>query len=119
MLALAESRGSKLRVASVALGLGIALAFAWKLGFFGLTDRAALGVTIERARSLRNVGLFFVLAYGLAAGIGVPATPLTIIGGALFGSRLGVPMNWMGAMLAATIGFAITKSTGLRASRRT
>jgi uncharacterized membrane protein YdjX (TVP38/TMEM64 family) len=119
MLSSDDGRGGSARVALVVFGLGIALVIAWKLGFFGLTDRVALSETIERARSMRNLSLLFVITYALAAGIGVPATPLTIAGGALFGARLGVPMNWMGEMLAAMIGFAIARSTGLRAGRRT
>jgi uncharacterized membrane protein YdjX (TVP38/TMEM64 family) len=110
---------SPLRVAAIVVVLGIALAFAWKIGLFGLSDRAALAATIERARSMRYLSLAFVGTYAIAAGIGVPATPLTLAGGALFGARLGIPMNWLGEMLGAALAFAITRSTGLRAGRRT
>jgi phospholipase D1/2 len=119
VLSSAERRSGPVRAALLVAGIAIALAFAWKLGFFGLTDRAAFLATIQRARSLRNLSLVYIAIYALAAGIGVPAIPLTLAGGALFGARLGIPMNWAGQMLAAMLGFAISRSTGMRAGPRT
>jgi uncharacterized membrane protein YdjX (TVP38/TMEM64 family) len=47
----------------------------------------------------------------------VPATPLTLAGGALFGARLGVALNWGGELLAALLAFAAVRATGFRGRR--
>jgi len=113
-----SKRPSALRLGTVALCLSVAIALLWKLGLFQLEDRAALVAVIERVRSTRFISIFFVATYAMAAAVGVPATPLTLAGGALFGAPLGIALNWLGEFLAALLAFAIARATGLRAGTR-
>ncbi len=99
----------------MAVGLAAALWLAWRAGLFGLHDRVALVAAIERARAVPFIAALFVATYACAAAIGVPATPLTLAGGALFGIPNGIALNWVGEMLAALLAFAVTRATGLRA----
>jgi uncharacterized membrane protein YdjX (TVP38/TMEM64 family) len=102
------------RIGIVLLVVAVALLGAWRAGLFALGDRAALAAAIERARAVRYVGPLFVITYAIAAAVGVPATPFTLAGGALFGIPLGIALNWLGEMMAAVLAFATTRATGLR-----
>lgn len=110
----ADGRPSAARVGIVVIGVVAALLVARHLGLFELGDRVALVAAIERARSTPYVMPLFVTAYAVGAAVGVPATPFTLAGGALFGIPLGISLNWLGEMLAAALAFAITRATGLR-----
>ena len=100
------SRGRALvRVAVlVALLLGVAL-LAWKLGLFRLRDRAALAAAIQRVHGLPFLVPGFVLAYALAVTFGLPASPLTLAGGVLFGFWRGSLFNWRGATSGASLAY--------------
>jgi uncharacterized membrane protein YdjX (TVP38/TMEM64 family) len=52
-----------------------------------------------------------VLVYAIGSAVGVPVTPLTLAGGALFGVRYGIPLNWVGAMLGAILSFGVLRGT--------
>jgi len=78
---------------------------AWKLGLFGLHDRAQLVVFIQGIRGLRGAKIVFVTLYAVASAIGVPASPLTLAGGAIFGVAWGIGLNWIGAMAGALLTF--------------
>ncbi|MDB4876764.1 MAG: integral rane protein [Gemmatimonadetes bacterium] len=107
-----------MRVAAVLVVVGVILFAAWKAGLFALDDRAELAAAIERARAVPYVAPLFVLTYAIAAAVGVPATPFTLAGGALFGIPLGIGLNWLGEMMAALLAFGITRATGVRAGAR-
>lgn len=107
-----------LRIAIVLAIVAAVLLVAWRSGLFALEDRAQLAAAIDRARSVPFVIPLFVLVYAIAAAAGVPASPLTLAGGALFGPWLGCVLNWTGAMLAATLAFFGTRATGLRATKQ-
>lgn len=107
-----------MRVAAVLVVVGVILFAAWKAGLFALDDRAELAAAIERARAVPYVAPLFVLTYAIAAAVGVPATPFTLAGGALFGIPLGIGLNWLGEMMAALLAFGITRATGVRTGAR-
>jgi len=91
----------------------VAAAIAAKsLGLFELTDRKHLADAIQRVQDVRGIAVWFVLAYALIAGLGLPATPLTLAGGAIFGTALGSGLNWTGAVLGATIGHLLARQLG-------
>ncbi|MEP6834294.1 MAG: hypothetical protein ABJB74_12940, partial [Gemmatimonas sp.] len=57
----------------------VAAAFAAKgFGLFELTDRKQLADAIQRVQDVRGIAIWFVLAYALIAGLGLPATFLTL-----------------------------------------
>ena len=59
---------------------------AWKFGFFALRDPKRLAEAVRRARDIRLIAPLFVVSYAVIAGLGLPATPLTLAGGAIFGT---------------------------------
>ena len=53
-----------------------------------------LAAAIERARGAPLIAVAFVATYAIATAAGVPATPFTLAGGALFGAGWGIALNW-------------------------
>jgi uncharacterized membrane protein YdjX (TVP38/TMEM64 family) len=94
--------------------VAVVATLAWRAGLFKLHDKAVLIAAIDRARTVPFVGVLFVATYAIGAAFGVPATPLTLAGGALFGISEGIALNWLGEMAAASIAFAVTRATGIR-----
>ncbi len=86
--------------------VGIALMVAARTGLFAAHDRDALLIFITRVRTSQHSMLLFVSCYALAASVGVPVTPLTLAGGVIFGPSLGILLNWISDMLAASLAFA-------------
>ncbi|MEO7363301.1 MAG: VTT domain-containing protein, partial [Gemmatimonadaceae bacterium] len=99
-------------LAAFVLLLVAAAITAKSLGLFELTDRKHLAEAIQRVQDVRGIALWFVLAYALIAGLGLPATPLTLAGGGIFGTVLGSGLNWTGAVLGATIGHILARQLG-------
>ena len=94
----------RLVVAAVVL---VAIAAAARLlAGDALADPAAL---VTRLRGTPAIIPLFVIAYALAAAFALPATPFTLVGGALFGVGLGSLLNWLGATLGATGSFLIAR----------
>jgi uncharacterized membrane protein YdjX (TVP38/TMEM64 family) len=114
----ADGRARAVRVAAVAAIVAGVLIIAWKAGLFALEDREALMAAIERARTVRFLPALFVATYAIAAAVGVPATPLTLAGGALFGVELGIVFNWLGEALAAHLAFGLVRATGITVGGR-
>ncbi len=102
------------------LGLVIAVAAlaAWRIGLFDLRDRRRLAAVVRRARGVPAVAPLFVAVYAMVAAFGLPATPLTLAGGAIFGTVLGSLLNWLGAVLGATGSWALARWLGQDTVRR-
>jgi uncharacterized membrane protein YdjX (TVP38/TMEM64 family) len=101
------------RTALVAAMLCIVSLLAWRGGLFSLGDRERLAAAIDHVRDVPHLAPLFVGLYAIAAAVGVPATPLTLAGGALFGAYLGVALNWTGELLAALLAFGTVRATGI------
>ena len=99
---------------AVVLGLVIATAslIAWRLGFFTLRDPQRLAAAIRQAREIRGIVPLFVGAYALVTTFGLPAFPLTLAGGAMFGLGLGSALNWAGAVLGACGSYGLARLLG-------
>lgn len=95
-----------------AAGLG---ARAAGLGRF--TDPATLVAAIRDFAAVPAAPLLFIAAYALVASFGLPGTPLTLAGGAIFGALGGTLYNWIGATLGATGAFFLARSLGKDAVR--
>lgn len=81
--------------------------------------------TIESAQLqgwLRSTGVWapvlFMLLYTIATVLVMPSTPLNLLGGALFGPWLGALWTSAGAMMAAIVTFAFTRTIGREAIAR-
>ncbi len=99
------------------LVLTAAALLAWKLGAFELLDRRTLLATIREVRSHRLLVPTFVAAYVVAVTFGLPASPFTLAGGALFGVWRGFLLNWLGASLGAFLAFLFAGSLCKEACR--
>ena len=114
-----KSRGAVMMRFGILLVLLAAAGFAaWRLGFFDLRDPRHLAAAVRRAREVRAIAPLFVLIYAVVAAFGLPATPLTLAGGAIFGTVLGSILNWSGAVLGAIGSFVLAKALGHDALRR-
>lgn len=113
---MSEARTKAMMRATVVVAMiVVVLLVAWRQGLFALEDREKLAAAIERARDVPYLVPLFVIVYAVAAAAGVPVTPLTLAGGALFGSASGIGVNWVSEMLGASLAFAGIRATGLGA----
>lgn len=101
-------------VGAAALVLGI----AWRTGLLSLGEHRDLAAAIDRVRDVPYLAPLFIVTYSIGAAAGVPATPFTIAGGALFGAGWGIALNWTGELLAALLAFGAARATGLRKGAR-
>lgn len=97
------------------------LAIAWSAARgAGLLDYLSLeriGEGIRAAREVPWAAPVFVLTYAVVASLGLPGTPLTLAGGAIFGAVAGTGLNWLGATLGATGAFLLARALGRDAVR--
>ena len=105
-----------MRVVIVATIVAAVLVVAWRYGLFAIRDRERLTAAISEVRGLRFLAPAFVMTYAVGAAAGVPATPLTLAGGVLFGSVQGTLLNWIGELAAAMLAFAALRFGGAPAS---
>ena len=101
-----------LRLAVLALMLAGVGYGAHRLGILELRDPQRLAEAIRSVRDVPALPVLFVLAYALAATIGLPATAFTLAGGAIFGTALGSLLNWAGATLGASGAYALARLIG-------
>lgn len=92
------------------------LAGAWLLadglGLLAYADPAKLGEAVRAARSVPWAAPAFIATYAIVATLGLPGTPLTLAGGAIFGAAFGTAFNWLGATLGATGAFFLARALG-------
>ncbi len=103
---------SLLRLGALALVLVIVAIIALRTGLLDLRDSEKLLAVIERARAVPYIHVVFVLVYIVVATFGLPATPVTLAGGILFGTGLGSLLNWLGATLGATGTYLLARLVG-------
>ena len=101
----ASRRVALRRLAFFALVVGVAALIAWKLGLFALADRATLLATIHRVRQAPLLIPVFIAAYVAAVTFGLPASAFTLAGGVLFGFWRGLLLNWVSAVIGATLAY--------------
>ena len=104
------------------LGIFVAvLVAAWlvakQTGLLEYVDTARIGEAVRAARELPWAAPAFVLTYAIVASLGLPGTPLTLAGGAIFGAAAGTGLNWIGASLGATGAYFLARALGSDAIR--
>jgi uncharacterized membrane protein YdjX (TVP38/TMEM64 family) len=97
------------------IGAAIALRAA---GLAESLSPAAITRSADSLRALPWIVPAFIATYTVFAAVGLPATPLTLAGGALFGTIGGTAANWVGATLGATGAFLLARALGADAVRR-
>jgi uncharacterized membrane protein YdjX (TVP38/TMEM64 family) len=114
----APTRGrALLRLGILAATLLGAWWIARSLGLLEYVSLARIGELIRAAREAPWAAPAFVAIYAVVAAFGLPGTPLTLAGGAIFGALAGTGLNWLGAMLGSTGAFLIAKFVGGNAIR--
>ena len=88
------------------------------LGVEAYISAERIGTTIRDAREVPFAAAIFVVAYIAVTTIGLPALPLTLAGGAIFGVGAGIALTWLGATLGATGAFLLARALGGDALRR-
>lgn len=86
------------RLAAVPLVVATAAILAWRYGYFDLDRRQQLLGVVRDFHRLRWSEAAYVVAYGVAVTAMLPATLVTILGGALFGFWKGAALAWVGAL---------------------
>ena len=117
-----DSAPSRLRAAAGLLMFALLLGASWlaarHFGLFEYADPDRLRGLIEHTRRAWWAAPLFVVTYVVVTSLGLPATPLTLAGGALFGVAAGSGLNWLGATLGATGAFFVARALGRDAVRR-
>ena len=104
--------GALLRLAIFIVILVALWSGARMLGFDQYISPSRIGTTIRDAREVPWAGAIFVLIYIVVATIGLPALPLTLAGGAIFGVAAGIALTWLGATLGATGAYLLARTLG-------
>ena len=113
----ARGHATWLRLALLAAIVVAAILGARALGLTG-GDVASTAASIRELRGRPWIAPAFVAVYALTAAVGIPATILTLAGGALFGTALGTLLNWAGATIGATLGYLLARALGRDAVHR-
>lgn len=102
-------RGAVLRFALLALVVvgGLAALRFTPLG--GYLDEKTLIGFFERMRTIWWAPLALIACYVLFCPLGVPATPLLLAGGVVFGAALGGFYNLLGTTLAAALSYLLAR----------
>jgi uncharacterized membrane protein YdjX (TVP38/TMEM64 family) len=119
---LPSTRSAFLRLGGLVLILVVTSAIGYRLGWFDYRHTLEHVQRIRRSYSFWTFTIGFVLVFGLGTSVGVPAFPVTVAAGALFGVLLGSILSWIGGMLGAVGGYIIARTIGhgvvLRWTRR-
>ena len=101
-----------LRLAILVVILGAAFA-AYRLTPLGdVLTREGVAALVATLRGSVWAPFLFVGIYAMATALAIPGTALTLLGGAVFGVRLGTLFNWLGANIGANIAFWMARALG-------
>ncbi len=102
--------GGSARLAILALGLLAASILAWALGVYDWVRPERLARVRTAIEAYGAWGpLLYVGGYVVAELLFVPALPLTLLGGLVFGPVWGTVYTWIAATLAAALAFLIAR----------
>ena len=97
------------RLAAFVALIVLGVVAASQLGLFALRDRAQLAAAIQRVRGQPMIEVLFVVAYVAVVALGLPAAPLSLAGGALFGPVLGTLLVAGAATIGATVAYLLAR----------
>lgn len=107
-----------LKILAFAAVIAAAFLVAYWLGAFRYTDLHALAAAVQRARGVPFAAPVFVLLYLVTTTFGLPGTPLTLAGGAIFGFVYGTLLNWVGATIGSLGAYTLARLLGKDALHR-
>jgi uncharacterized membrane protein YdjX (TVP38/TMEM64 family) len=105
-----------LRLAILVAIVSIAIYVAYRTGV--LTSAARAKGILYGLRRVPGIPFWFMGVYAVTAALGVPPAVLTLAGGAVFGTLLGVAYSWIGAVAGALGGYALARGLGGNAIRQ-
>lgn len=105
-----------LRLAVLVAIVSIAIYLAYRAGV--LTSAARAKRILFDLRRVPGIPFWFMAVYALTASFGVPPAVMTLAGGAVFGTKLGVLYSWIGAVAGALGGYALARWLGGNAIRQ-
>jgi uncharacterized membrane protein YdjX (TVP38/TMEM64 family) len=105
-----------LRLAALSAILSIAIYIAYRAGLLTSAERAK-GI-LYGLRRIPGIPFWFMGVYALTASFGVPPAVMTLAGGAVFGTTLGVLYSWIGAVSGAVGGYSLARWLGGNAIRQ-
>lgn len=76
---------------------------AWRLGYFQLGRRQELATFAHRVHGLRWSEAAYVVLYAVAIAAVLPASVVTLLGGAVFGAWEGAALAWAGSLLGTLL----------------
>lgn len=101
-----------LRLAILIVILGAASFVAWRLGYFDLLKNGGLRRLMDRLHRVPWIGPLYIVGFAIVAALGIPLTPLVLLGGALFGFVEGVVVAWVGLVLGTSGAYWIARVIG-------
>lgn len=107
-----------IRIAALGALVVVLTVAGYVLGWFDLTRATQ---TIERLQGGKNalaVAVIFFALYALMTGIGFPALPFTVAGGAIFGHVRGTLLSWVAATVGTMLGYLLARGVGRETARR-
>lgn len=107
-----------LKIAAFVVIIALAFLAAYHFGAFRYTDVHALAAAVRRVRGVSFAAPLFVLVYVVATTFGLPGTPLTLAGGAIFGFAYGTLLNWIGATIGSLGAYTLARLLGKDALHR-
>lgn len=78
----------------------------------------SLWSVMSRLHEARGTGLMYALLLVAVAAVGLPTTPLLLIGGVLFGVVKGILLSWVAMVIGAILGYFLARRIGKNSLRR-
>lgn len=100
------------------LAVAGAVAAAWRLGYFEQDGARRLAAAVSRTGETRLAVPLYAVAYVLVIVLVLPVTPLSLIGGALFGVGRAMLIAWFAALVGSALAYVLGRSIGRGPARR-
>ena len=107
-----------LRIAALGAIIIVLSLLAYRMGWFDLRHVTARVASLQTGRNTFTVGVIFFVLFAVTTGVGFPALPFTVAGGAIFGHLVGSALSWAAALAGSMLGYALARGVGRETARR-
>jgi uncharacterized membrane protein YdjX (TVP38/TMEM64 family) len=111
-------RTAAIRIAALLAIVAVAAFAAYRFGWLDYRHAFQRIEAIRETQNAMTFAILFVGIYALFTALGGPATPFTVVSGALFGLVPGSIVAWIGAMVGAAAGYWLARTVGRGAVSR-
>lgn len=98
-----------LRLAVIPLVVAVSVFVAWRLGYFDLEHRQQLARLAKNVHAVPWSETAYVAAYAVAVTMALPATIVTLLGGAVFGLWEGALLAWLGSLAGTWLAHTLAR----------